>query len=270
MSFPRFISPIRADRKYCTASRFHIDPGETVAVVGPNGSGKSTSVQLALRLYDPSEGAVSIDGTDLRDVTLESLRRAVAVVFQEPSVFRGTISENIRYGRPDASDKAVISMAQAAHVHAFANALPQGYATPIGPRGSWLSGGQRQRLALARAFLRDAPILLLDEATASIDSEAEHLIQEAVERFHGKRTILLVSHRLSTVLRADRIIVLDEGRIVETGSPAVLQRKEFSLSRAVCRADFDRKGSRLTANGLRPCGANGKTNPSLGSPCEFE
>ena len=202
----------------------HIDPGETVAVVGPNGSGKTTLVQLALRLYDPSGGMVSIDGVDLRDVTLESLRRAVAVVFQEPSVFRGTISENIRYGRPDASNEIFMSTAQAAHVHAFANASPRGYATPIGPRGSWLSGGQRQRLALARAFLRDAPILLLDEATASIDSEAEHLIQEAVERFHGKRTILLVSHRLSTVLRADRIVVLDEGRIVESGSPVDLQK----------------------------------------------
>jgi ABC-type multidrug transport system fused ATPase/permease subunit len=202
----------------------HIDPGETVAVVGPNGSGKTTLVQLALRLYDPSGGALSIDGVDLRDVTLESLRRAVAVVFQEPSVFRGTISENIRYGRPDASDEIFMSTAQAAHVHGFANALPRGYATPIGPRGSWLSGGQRQRLALARVFLRDAPVLLLDEATASIDSEAEHLIQEAVERFHGKRTILLVSHRLSTVLRADRIVVLDEGKIVESGSPVDLQK----------------------------------------------
>lgn len=201
-----------------------IDPGETVAVVGPNGSGKTTLVQLALRLYDPSGGAVSIDGTDLRDVTLESLRRAVAVVFQEPSVLRGTISENIRYGRPDASNEAVISTAQAAHVHGFVNALPQGYATPVGPRGSWLSGGQRQRLALARAFLRDAPILLLDEATASIDSEAEHLIQQAVERFHGKRTILLVSHRLSTVLRADRIVVLDGGRVVESGRAVDLQK----------------------------------------------
>lgn len=202
---------------------FHIDPGETVAVVGPNGSGKTTLVQLALRLYDPLDGSVSIDGADLRDVTLESLRRAVAVVFQEPSLFRGTISENIRYGRPDAPNEIFMSTAQAAHVHTFVNALPRGYATPIGPRGSWLSGGQRQRLALARAFLRDAPILLLDEATASIDSEGEHLIQEAVERFRGKRTILLVSHRLSTVLRADRVIVLDEGRIVETGSPAELQ-----------------------------------------------
>ena len=202
---------------------FRIDPGETLAIVGANGSGKSTIVQLALRLYDPSDGSVSIDGKDLRTVTLKSLRDVVAGVFQEPSVFRGTISENIRYGRPDASDKLLTAVAQAAHVHTFAKSLPGGFAAPIGPRGSWLSGGQRQRIALARAFLRDAPILLLDEATASIDSEADHLIQDAVERFQGKRTILLVSHRLSTVLRADRVIVLDAGRIIETGSPMLLQ-----------------------------------------------
>lgn len=202
---------------------FRIDAGETVAVVGPNGSGKTTLVQLALRLYDPSEGFVSIDGMDLRGVTLESLRRSVAVVFQEPSVFRGNISETIRYGQPDASNEMFISTAKAAHVHEFATGLPRGYGTPIGPRGSWLSGGQRQRLALARALLRDSPILLLDEATASIDSEAEQLIQEAVARFRGKRTIMVVSHRLSTVLRADRVVVLENGRIVETGTAASLQ-----------------------------------------------
>ena len=202
---------------------FHIEPGETVAVVGPNGSGKTTLILLALRLYDPTAGSVSIDGNDLRDVTLGSLRRQVAVVFQETSLFRGTIGDNIRYGRPDASGEKFMSAAEAAHVHDFANDIPRRYAAPIGPRGAWLSGGQRQRIALARAFLRDAPILLLDEATSSIDSEVEHLIQEAVERFHGQRTILLVSHRLSTVLRADRIIVLDEGKIVEMGSPAALQ-----------------------------------------------
>ena len=205
---------------------FRINPGETLAIVGSNGSGKSTIIQLALRLYDPSDGQVTIDGMDVRGMTFESLRRAVAVVFQEPNVFRGTISENIRYGRPDATDEKFTTTAQAAHIHTFANVLSRGYASQIGPHGSWLSGGQRQRLALARALLREAPVLLLDEATASIDSEAESLIQEAVERFQGKRTILLVSHRLSTVLRADRVIVLDDGRIVEAGIPAILQRSE--------------------------------------------
>jgi ABC-type multidrug transport system fused ATPase/permease subunit len=205
---------------------FRIEPGETVAVVGPNGSGKSTLIQLALRLYDPSEGTVSVDGTDVREVTLESLRKAVTVVFQAPSVLRGSISENIRYGRPGASDESFIAMAQAAHVHTFANALSRGYSTPVGPRGSWLSGGEQQRLALARAFLRDAPILLLDEATASVDSEAEELIQEALKRFAGKRTILLVSHRLSSVCRADRVVVLNEGKIIEVGKPAALLRTQ--------------------------------------------
>jgi ABC-type multidrug transport system fused ATPase/permease subunit len=203
---------------------FAMEPGETVAVVGANGSGKSTLIQLALRLYDPTQGAILIDGTDIRDVTLESLRRAVAVVFQEPGVVRGTISENIRYGRPDASDDAVMAVSQAAHVHTFASVLSRRYATPIGPQGSWLSGGQRQRLALARALLRDAPILLLDEATDSVDSESEDLIQDALARFAGKRTILLVSHRLASLRRADRIIVLDEGRIIEMGRLAILQR----------------------------------------------
>ena len=216
---------------------FRIDAGETVAVVGPNGSGKTTLVQLALRLYDPSEGSVSIDGMDLRGVTLESLRRSVAVVFQEPSVLRGNISETIRYGQPDASNEMFISTAKAAHVHEFATGLPRGYGTPIGPRGSWLSGGQRQRLALARALLRDLPILLLDEATASIDSEAEQLIQEAVSRFRGKRTIMVVSHRLSTVLRADRIVVLEDGRIVETGTPTAL-RGSASRFRALFADQF--------------------------------
>jgi ATP-binding cassette, subfamily B, bacterial len=205
---------------------FGMEPGETVAVVGPNGSGKSTLIQLALRLYDPSQGAILIDGTDIRDVTLASLRRAVAVVFQEPGVLRGTMSENIRYGSLDARDDAVIAAAQAAHVHTFASVLPRCYATPIGPQGSWLSGGQRQRLALARALLRDAPFLLLDEAIDSVDSESEDLIQDALARFAGERTILLVSHRLASLQRADRIIVIDEGRIIETGPLAVLQRTD--------------------------------------------
>lgn len=203
---------------------FGIEPDETVAVVGANGSGKSTLIQLALRLYDPSQGAILIDGTDIRDVTLASLRRAVTVVFQEPGILRGTISENIRYGRPEAPDEAFVAVTQAAHVHSFASVLSRDYATPVGPQGSWLSGGQRQRLALARALLRDAPILLLDEATDSVDSESEDLIQDALARFAGRRTILLVSHRLASLRRADRIVVLDEGRIIEMGRLAILQR----------------------------------------------
>ena len=196
-----------------------IEPGEMVAVVGPSGTGKSTLVQLALRLYDPTAGAVLLDGVDLRDITLELLRRAMVPVFQEPYIFRGSIIENIRYGRSDVSEARVAEIARSAHADRFIDALRNGYASPVGPRGTWLSGGERQRLALSRALLRDAPILLLDEATASVDSETEELIQDAIERFAGQRTILVVAHRLSSVRRADRVIVLDRTRIVETGPP---------------------------------------------------
>jgi ATP-binding cassette subfamily B protein len=200
-----------------------IEPGEAVAIVGPSGSGKSTLVRLLLRLHDPTSGAVLLDGRDLRDLPLRAIRSAIAPVFQDAYIFRGSIRDNIGYGQRPAALPDILAAAQAAHVDAFAPALKAGRAG-VGPRGAALSGGQRQRVALARALLRDAPVLVLDEATGSIDSETEELIQEAIERLAGHRTILLIGHRLSSLKRADRVVVLDEGRIVESGAPATLLR----------------------------------------------
>jgi ATP-binding cassette, subfamily B, bacterial len=199
-----------------------IEPGETVAVVGASGSGKSTLVRLALRLYDPSDGAVLIDGVDLRDVKLSSLARTVAPVFQEPYILRGSIADNIRYGWPEVPQVRMRAVAQACHVEEFATAARGNFATEVGSRGTLLSGGQRQRIALARALLGETPILLLDEATASVDSETEELMQGAIARYAGRRTMLIVAHRLSSVLRADRVVVLHDGSIVESGPPSVL------------------------------------------------
>ena len=201
-----------------------VAPGEMVALVGASGGGKSTLASLAVRLRDPTSGAVLIDGRDLRDVTLSSVRRAASIVFQEPYIFRGSIVDNIRYGTPEAGLDDVAATARAAGVDRMLDTMGGGYGTPVGPVGGWLSGGQRQRVALARALLREAPILILDEATAAIDSETEELVQDAIERFAGRRTILVVAHRLSSIRRADRVVVLDGGRIVETGTPAQLLR----------------------------------------------
>ncbi len=199
-----------------------IEPGETVALVGPSGSGKSTLIRLALRLQDPQHGSVCIDGKDLRDVTLGSLRRAIVPVFQDAFVVNGTIARNIFYGAPDAPYIRMTEAARAASVDRFALTQAGGYSMPVGHRGSHLSGGQRQRIALARALLSQAPILLLDEATAAVDSETEELIQDALGKFAGRRTVITVAHRLSSVRRADRVIVLEHGKIVEVGTPAQL------------------------------------------------
>ena len=198
----------------------HVDvqPGETVALVGPSGAGKSTFVSLIPRFYDPQAGRITVDGRDLRTVTLASLREQIAAVSQEVHLFNTTIGENIRYGRLDATDEAVKEAARAANAHDFVERLPSGYDAEVGERGVKLSGGQRQRVAIARALLRDARILLLDEATSSLDSASEALVQEALERLMEGRTTFIIAHRLSTVRDADRILVLDEGRIVQTGT----------------------------------------------------
>lgn len=195
-----------------------IRPGETVALVGPSGAGKSTIFQLLLRFFDPDSGRVCLDGIDLRDLSRTDLRRQLALVPQEPVIFAASARDNIRFGRPDASDGEVEAAARAAHAHGFITALPGGYDTYVGERGVMLSGGQRQRLAIARAILRDAPILLFDEATSALDAESEREVQAAVERLSVGRTTLIIAHRLATVKRADRICVFEDGRIVAEGT----------------------------------------------------
>jgi ATP-binding cassette subfamily B protein len=195
-----------------------IEPGESVALVGPSGAGKSTVIQLLQRFYDPQQGAIKIDGVDLRDMARMDFRQHVALVPQDPVIFADTARENIRFGRPDATDAEVEAAARAAAAHDFLTALPDGYDSDVGERGVMLSGGQKQRIAIARAILRDAPILLLDEATSALDAESERLVQSAVEDLARARTTIMVAHRLATVKQADRIIVFDGGKIVATGT----------------------------------------------------
>ena len=203
----------------------NVRPGETVALVGPSGAGKSTIIQLLLRFYDPDQGSIRLDGTDLRDMARSDFRRHLALVPQDPVIFADTARENIRFGRPDASDADVEAAARAAAAHEFLTALPDGYDSYVGERGVMLSGGQKQRIAIARAILRDAPVLLLDEATSALDAESERAVQMAVDELSKDRTTIIVAHRLATVKKADRIVVFDEGRIVADGSHAELVRE---------------------------------------------
>ncbi len=203
----------------------HIQPGKTHALVGASGAGKSTILSLILRLYDPTSGAVNIDGRDLRSVTQKSLREKIGLVTQETFLFHDTISNNIRFGRLDATPEEVREAAKAAYAHDFIMAQPKGYETVIGDKGCLLSGGQQQRLAIARAVLKNAPILLLDEATSSLDSESEQQIQKALAKLATGRTVIAIAHRLSTILSADQIIVMDSGRIKEIGTHAELLEK---------------------------------------------
>ena len=213
-----FKYPSRPDNPALSELDFKIKPGETVAFVGPSGAGKSTIFQLLLRFYDPISGFVKVDGIDLKQLSRETFRKNIAVVPQDPIIFAMSAIENIRFGRPDASDKDVISAAKAASAHDFITNLPSSYQTFVGERGVMLSGGQKQRIAIARAILRDAPILLLDEATSALDSENELAVKTAVEALSKNRTTLVVAHRLATVKKADRIIVLNHGKVVATGT----------------------------------------------------
>ena len=217
-----FHYPQREDAPALHGFDLHVRPGETVALVGPSGAGKSTVLSMLLRFHDPQSGAVRIDGIDLRDADPAQLRAQVALVPQQPVLFACSAMENIRYGRLDASDEEVRAAARAAEADAFIQALPQGYASELGERGARLSGGQQQRVAIARALLKDAPVLLLDEATSALDAQSERAVQHALENLMRGRTTLVVAHRLATVLRADRIVVMDQGAIVAEGSHAEL------------------------------------------------
>ena len=201
---------------------FAIPPGQRVAIVGESGAGKSTLVTLIPRLYDVSDGRICIDGVDIRDYRLRPLRRSIGIVLQESILFSGTVSENLRYGREDATDDEIVAAAEAANAHEFISRLPQGYDTVIGERGVSLSGGQRQRISIGRTLLQDPRILILDEATSSLDSESENLINEALDRVMVGRTCLIIAHRLSTVIGSDRILVLRDGQLVEDGPHAQL------------------------------------------------
>jgi subfamily B ATP-binding cassette protein MsbA len=209
------------------ALSFTIKPGQTVALVGRSGSGKTTIASLLVRFYDPDAGGIYLDGHDLRDYRLADLRRQIAVVGQDVMLFNDTLAHNIGYARPeDVAEEEIIAAAKAAHAMEFIRGLPQGLQTRIGDRGVLLSGGQRQRIAIARAILKDAPILVLDEATSALDSESERLVQDALRALTRNRTSLIIAHRLSTVERADRILVVDQGRLVETGTHAELLAQE--------------------------------------------
>lgn len=203
---------------------FEVPAGSKVALVGESGEGKSTIASLLMRLYEPDSGTITIDGVDVANVTQRSLRENIAVVFQEPAPFSGTVAENIAYAKADASEQAIIAAAKAANAHDFIEKLPDGYQTEIGERGIRLSGGQKQRLAIARALLKDAPILILDEATSSLDSRAEAQVQEALEVLMQNRTTLIIAHRLSTIAHVDRIVTVKQGKVDEIGTPKELAK----------------------------------------------
>jgi len=248
---------------------FRAEPGERVAIVGHTGAGKSTLMSLLIRFYDPKAGSISIDGVDIRDLQLDCLRAQISVVLQDPLLFSGTIADNIRYGKLDATDEEIQAAARAANAHDFVSALPKGYDTVLGERGAQISGGERQRISVARAFLKDAPILILDEPTSSIDSRTEGVILDALDDLMDGRTSFMIAHRLSTVRHADQILVLDKGRIVERGTHEQLVAHagvyhQLHLAQTKERKRRGRNGQDpRTADGNGNGNGNGNGRPAL-------
>ena len=227
----RFRYPMRPERLALDNVSFRIGAGETVALVGPSGAGKSTIFQLLLRFSDPESGRVELDGVDVKSMNRSDFRQLIALVPQDPGIFAESAKENIRFGRIDATDDEIVNAAKAGAAHEFLTEFGDGYGTFLGERGVTLSGGQKQRIALARAIIRDAPILLLDEATSSLDAESELAVQNAVERLSKGQTTVIIAHRLATVKKADRILVLDKGKIVEEGTHDSLVAKSGLYAR---------------------------------------
>jgi ATP-binding cassette subfamily B protein len=217
-----FRYPTRPESLALDQFDLEVAPGETVAIVGPSGAGKTTVFNLLLRFYDPESGAIRVEGVDIRELGFADLRRALAIVPQEPVLFSASVADNIRFGRPGASDGEVKAAAEAASALGFIEAMPKGFATHLGARGVRLSGGQRQRIAIARALLCGPAILLLDEATSALDAESEQAVQQALDRVMHRRTTLVIAHRLATVQKADRIVVIDQGQVVDVGRHADL------------------------------------------------